>query len=225
MKTALFAPCYLDGKDPSGSDRIERVNRWLDYYRAIKDQLGFDQIYLSDDGSSFENYQRLKVGTDLRFLLNSKLERQGFPGGLDYPWCWRAFWQMKVAIECGFKKIIMCDTDTFILSPKLAHFIRALSSEWTAFHLGKYDFPSAELHILCEDAFPLYTVWTGGEFMKKNGLMMERDLPFTKINRDFNFDRWGEERLPQLPIMDAYSQAPLDVELRYDMPVSRASHR
>lgn len=213
MKTALFAPCYLVGIDPSGSSRLERVNRWIRYYTKIQRDLGFQNIFLSDDGSPTELLDQLEE--DPWVFENKHLGKRGNGNGVDYDYCWRALWDMRKIIEIGYEKILMVDSDTFTLNYNISQFIRDKKTGWTAFGIKKYGFPSAEIHILCQDAFSLFMEYTKGDFMDKNGTLMERDIPFTEVVRYFNVDRYGENRTLQNPMMDIYSQAPVDLELHY----------
>lgn len=217
MKTAIIAPSFLDGLDPSQSSRLARTIKWLIYYQKLKGNLSFEDIFLSDDGSSDSSRAALSTtASGFVVLSHPKLSRQGSVS-CDYPWCWRALFDMRSLIEFGFEKIIMIDTDTFVLTQRMVNYLNALRSGWTSFHLQKYDFPSAELHILCEDAFPRFLEYTKGDFMALNGKLMERELPFTKVVREFVFDRYGETRTPQTAEMDAYSQTPLDVPMKFGM--------
>jgi hypothetical protein len=201
------------GTDPSGSDRLARVNRWIVYYSGLQEKLGFQNIFLSDDGSEKASLDQLEG--DVWVFENRHLGKRNNANGVDYDYCWRALWDIRKLIEIGYKKIITIDTDTFVLSERLFDYIRERSTGWTAFDIEKYHFPSAELHILCEDAFPRFLYYTRGDFMQKNGTLMEKDIPFTHVICGFKVDRFGEERLPQTPDMDAYAQAPLDIDLRY----------
>jgi hypothetical protein len=213
MKTALFSPSYLVGKDPSGSDRLERTNRWIRYYAKIQTQMGFQNMFLSDDGSPAELLDQLE--DDPWVFEHPHLGKRGNGNGVDYDYCWRALWDIRKLIELGYQKILTIDTDTFVLNWGLADYIRSLNTGWTAFEIKKYKFPSAELHILCEDAFPRYLEYTNRSFLDKSGVLMERDIPFTNIICTFDVDRYGEDRIPQNPKMDAASKVPVHQEIHY----------
>lgn len=199
MSTCLYAPCFLDGLDPSGTPRLERVARWLRYYWRLKYRLGFDQIILLDDGSSAENRAELieewltiASRLDLVMLTREKLKPTGAPS-LDYPWCWQALWECRDLISTNvFTKIITIDTDGFILTDRLASFVRETNTGWYAFNIPRWNFPSAEFHVLNWDAFPHFLNYTSQPWQPKVGRLMERDLPFTRIVTDFKVDRWRE---------------------------------
>ncbi len=127
-------------------------------------------------------------------------------------------------MDLGFEKIITCDTDAYILSPRLAHHIRALDSGYTALWSPKYNFPAAEITVLCKDAFPLMREWfkTPWEERSASKVLFEKAPPFTNICKSFMGDRYGEfpnddgsVGWPQTPEMDYYTQFQLSIPLRF----------
>lgn len=230
-RTILFAPCFLDGNDDSGSSRLERVRRWLSYYSNLKKELGFSRIFLSDDCSDAEkvlslgatlydeelNIQR-KANSEFASIVRYSPRLYGGVGSVDnHAYCWKALYVMRSIMEkFGYDKAITVDTDTFILSHRLAHFIRdELNEGWTAFWIPKYGFPSAELHVLTPSGMHQYREFTTPHYMAHQGKRMEMAMPFTRVVKDFVGDRFGEDKAYQVPEMDYYSQAPLDIELEY----------
>ncbi len=216
MKTVLFTSCYLDGKDAQGNDRLERTKRYIKYYGSIKDILGIDECFLLDNGSSEENIGKLKEFLfsgrthgqfDVKFksVVNVEHGRPGIP--LDYRHCWRSLYYYKQLIEENYKKIICIDTDTFVISTQLAEYIKNLKEEYTTFWSRKYQFPTAELTVLCENKFPRMLKFLETPMEQKFGLLMEQNLPFTCVNVEYNVDRFGETGAPIEANMDGYSQA------------------
>jgi hypothetical protein len=229
MKTCLFAPCYLDGLDPAKSERLDRVKRWINYHWAIRDKLGFDRIFLSDDCSDW-----VKVASLGGTILNEKLEviqRQDdfltvvryephLSGGgqWNYSYCWKALYVMRDLMKkYGYEKAITIDTDGFVLTERLASYVRGLDEGWTAFWVRTYSFPTAEFHVLCPSGMYQFEEFLIPHYMAHQGKYMEMALPFTRVERGFNCDRWGEGRHPQKPDMDFYSQAPVNIPLTFNM--------
>jgi hypothetical protein len=136
-------------------------------------------------------------------------------GHVRYPYCWRHLYQLKPIISLGFEKIICIDSDAFILSRRLAHFVRDLSSGWVAFHERKHNFPTAEFQVLCKDAFWIYQDFTAIPYMAHMGKLMEISLPFTDIRHEFFCERSGEDRKAQTEGQDLYAQASLGTELKF----------
>lgn len=224
MSTVLYSGCHLDGKDASGSDRLLRTIRWLDYYQSLQKDLQFNGVLLLDNGSSKENLKILKQRNYFRSRMPIKIEELTYLSPLPnleygYPYCWRTLWHIRELIERGFTKIIAIDTDAFILSPRLAQHIRNLNNGWEAFYIPRYDFPSSECFILCQDAFDHFLNFTSVAYEVYLGTCMETSLPFTWVATEFKVDRFGEDRIAQTPEMDAYFQAQLDIPLTFNKRV------
>lgn len=225
MRTALVTPCYLEGDDLTKSNRLERNKRYIAWYKSIQTALGFDDIWLFDNASTFNNCLNvsatihcdtidapsIKPGVNL-LRFTEHLPRG--PGENEYPYCWRAVWEIKQLIEAGYEKIILIDSDCFITSAKLAQFVRECNSGWITLWCEKYNFPTAEFQIINKDAFPLFLDYTTGHWKFRVGRLMEKDLPYT-VNRDFKADRYGDSRIPWDDSMDGYFQAPVDTTLGY----------
>lgn len=213
MQTALMSPMFLEGKDPQGNDRLERNIAYLKYYLSIKDRLGVSAIYMIDNGSAPDKIHSLgeAIGWDLdvRLVLKQRLERTHNPNG--YIYCWRALYWIKNLINLGYKKIITIDSDAYILTDKLMNHMKRASSGWEAFWCRRHNFPTAEFHILCEDAFPIFQKFSSCPYEDHDGKLMETVLPFTHINHNFYCDRSGETRDPVMPGQDLYGQMPLDM--------------
>lgn len=236
MKSVLYAPSYLEGSDAFGGDRIERTKKFILYYRALKERLGFDSIFMCDNGSDPAKVRQLNgviYGCDEKFDDARMLDCSGDPfqndlkilwfkerytrgAGFDYPYCWRNLYAIHILLtKFGYEKVITTDTDGFVVSGRLAEFVKNCNSGWQAFWIKKYSFPTAEFHILNKDAFPLFSKFTAPHFMKYNGYCMETLLPFTHINRQFDFDRYGEDEIPQSWSMDYYAQCRLEYQPRF----------
>lgn len=228
----LYAPCYLDGLDDLGNDRLARNLRYLDYYRSIKKEIGFDRIVMIDNGSSIDKLAHLKgnVFNEYNDLISSvessDLDVWHFQNSLkktvhgqhDYPYCWRTVYFMRDLIEFyNATKIIFIDSDAFVVSKKLAEYVRRWNKGWHSLYCKKYDFPESSFHVINQDSFYLLKAYTrDGDFMSRNNkVIMEKSLPFTHVHKEFDCDRYGETRVPYRTGMDLYCQAPLDVPLSF----------
>jgi hypothetical protein len=208
----LFTTCFLDGNDDSGSSRLERNINYVNYYMKIKNAIGFDQFIMVDNGSSpvlIEEFHK-RTGSAVQLLLREHLKRG--PGPFDFPYIWRAINEQKTILETGkIDKVIGIDSDGYVLSNRLADYIRSSSSGWEAFWSHKYQWPTAELNILNKDAFSIYIEYAKTPWQERFGKLIETTTPFTRINKDFICDRFGETREIPRPFMDFYSQCPVDI--------------
>lgn len=227
MKTALVTPCFLEGKDLLGNDRLIRNRRYLEYYARIEKEIGFDQIFLFDNASTEDSIQKLGSSTIaanidlLRF--RERLERG--PGPHDYPYCWRALYAIREIINLGFEKIISIDSDGFVLTKRLAEFIRKSDNGWVSFWCENGKHPESSLHILNRNAFPIFQNYTRTPWEDRVGVMMETDLPFTDVRQEFRCGRFGEIGAPPQDIsMDYYGQALLKTPLQFEGNLSPYAH-
>lgn len=219
MKTCLFTPCYLEGFDPLGSSRLIRNRRYLSYYLDLKQNghLNFDDIWMADNASD-----PIKTGLLLTQFIDLKIHRfeDNLPRGegpVDYPYIWRAIYFMQQLIAMGYEKIILIDSDSFIVSARLARYVNDLMSGFVSFWSQKYLFPTTELSILCKDSFERFREFCQIPWELRVGTLMERELPYSHVETRFNCDRYGEKHLPQTAEMDGYFQASVKLPLRFNL--------
>jgi hypothetical protein len=217
MKTALFTSTFLHGNDDASPlPRTKRATKFLEYYRKIQDDLGFDQIYVSDNGGTGNQIAALLwQDQDIKLIRHPYIVR-----GIGHPIydalpCWRAAYDYAILIADGYEKIITTDDDAYILSGRFMDHIRNLESGYETYWCPKYGFPEGALSVLCKDAFPVYQEFIKTPYAERNfsGRPPEEIFPFTKINKSFQTDRWGETRTKQDPSMDGYFQCPADLDL------------
>ncbi len=215
MSTVLWTTTFLEGVDKSGSNRMARTQKYLGYYAGIQNEIGFDKTLLLDNASSHENWLKLLVSfrfNSVRF--NKRLERG--PGN-HYPYCWRGLYAMNHYINTSdATKLIYIDSDGFVLSRRMADWIRNTNTGWQTVWCPRYNFPEASIHIINEDAFPLFLDFTKGDYMEHCGKTMEEILPFTHVNKELICDRFGETNDPVPPGCDFYSQAPVNITMRFE---------
>ncbi len=215
MKTALVTPCFLEGTDPIGNDRLARNQRYIDYYAPLETTLGFDEIVLFDNASSPEKLAQLKAPKNVHVMRFDERLVRG-PGPHDYPYCWRALYAYRDLINMGFEKFITIDSDGFVLSKRMAAYLKHADTGWVSFWSENGQFPESSIHVLCKDAFSIFHSFTGVPWSEYVGLMMEHELPFTHVDRQFRCSRFGElGSPPQDATMDFYGQAPLGVPLEF----------
>lgn len=214
MKTALVTACFLEGEDVSGTSRLERNIRYVNYYDAIKTELGFDDIWLLDNASDEALLAQLPKAANIHRYSERLM---GSDRKHDYPYCWRALYDFQLLIDKGYEKIIAIDSDCFVLTKKLAKHIRESNSGWITYWNEVHRFPEAALQILNKDAFDLFRGYTSKPWQERNdGRLMERDIPFTVVEMGFRVGRFAEQRLGQEDWMDAIGQAGGTTKAEYE---------
>lgn len=205
MKTVLYTGCYLDGEDALKNNRLERNIRYVNYYSSMKELLGFDNIFMLDNGSSYGN--AINFLNQTHGVIFESLENIKSDGPNHYPYCWRALYYIQELIEKGYEKIIMIDSDGFVVSRRLFNHIKNLRLGWNTVWCKRWEFPEASLQILCKDSFHLFKNFARIDYKRRFGNIMEIVLPFTHIFNEFNCDRFGETNAPFTSNIDYYGQA------------------
>lgn len=243
--TVMFSGCYVDGFDALGSSRLDRTKWHLEYYRNIKEELGLKEFILVDNGSDLEALSELNApiydskldqvfiphhgSNDIKiYRFENHLERVGI---VEYPYCWRNMYFLATWIihRChrDIDKIFICDSDAFVVSKKLAHFIRDLESGFTAMWSEHHRFPASELSILCKDRFIDFINWTKEKpwgVRSAEKIPLEVALPYSSIQMQFVGDRYGEfssTGLAQTSEMDFYAQARMINKPVFDMEIMK----
>jgi hypothetical protein len=214
MKTICVSSTWLDGIDKNGDEYLHRLGKYLAFYRPLKNVLGIDEFLFVDNGSQHTNPLLLPAANDYRITsLQPNLKRGEH---FDYPYVWRYYFYLSnLFIYYAYDKILIIEDDTFILSQRLADYVREKKTGWTAMWCPRYEFPECNLQILCRDSFGVYEEFTRGNFMKMNGKCFETTAPFTHVEKGFHGNRWGEERIEPAQDADYYCQTPLDMTLRF----------
>lgn len=212
--TVLWTICYLDGPDKFGGTRFDRMVKWVNYYRdeKIRSALGVDVLAVNDVGSDPNAY--LRFTSMFPWLLSewNDLQQREAPTPFYYPWGWK-LWKYRLNLfnAIGAKKVIIVDSDNFILTKRLAEHIRTSEHDWESFYSRDAHMPESGLQVLNERGLEMAHEFFKDGWRKFHGSQLETTLPFTHVEDSFNIGRWGERRLPITDEMDCYCACPLDM--------------
>jgi tetratricopeptide (TPR) repeat protein len=198
MKTLLFCTSYIAGQ----ASWEQRYTRWLSHHR--QSGLGQDAIVIIDDGSPFlpagiPIVQAANLGrTPLsRETIVHFSQRLGRTRTMDFPGWWRSmFAALGLARLYGFERLIHVESDSFVLSERLARFLSERESGWTALWLPEFASPESAVQVLCADSYHLL------ESLVARGPYDFRDQPaeitlgFTHIEKSFIGNRYHELNRP-----------------------------
>lgn len=232
MNSFLFCTSYID-KNDIRFDPL-RYRKWIDYYAAIKEDLGIDHIFMIDDGSADPSLEQsplvniLSAEDDLPDELPDKIniitfkEHLGRPSIEEHMGWWRSFtYSIKIAEKYGFEKIIHIESDFYIVSERLINFIHSLKEGWSSLYSSHFNFPETAIQIICRDSFYLLEKarQTAEAAHYRINQLAEHTLPFTNVCKDFTGDRIGEMLVlkqwvfneNQINELDFYGQLPTNV--------------
>lgn len=204
MRTFIFCTSFITNESPHLS--AERWKRWIAYYDVRKEVLGAEHIILIDDASSAEciplSVEVIDIAGGIPKSLPSRPAMFRFPdhygrlGVTIFPGWWRSFtFSVVIAQRYAFSKIIHCESDAFVLSHRMMKHMQQIDKGWIAFWCPRYHFPETGLQVICHDAFEdLARFYTLGERVWFRPVFPERVLPFSRVERDYVGDRYGEFR-------------------------------
>jgi len=195
VKTILYSACYIN-PDNTSKLSISRIQRWVNYYSSIAKELFVDKIILIDDGSDPESLS--KVLLPHRVFTKSLQPHLGRGDAFAHWGWWRSFtYGGIIAEEEGADRIISIETDAFVLTNKMAKYIRAVHDEWSTPWNNTLQWPETSFQIIGKNHF----AWLkkhyseGQDFWCKPRLEAdcpEKTLPVTEINKDLIGDRYTE---------------------------------
>lgn len=220
VKSFIFCTSFIQPGKRSAC--TAKWRKWISYYDRRKDLFGAERIVLIDDGTPLEHI-KLKVNfIDADRPLPDELPKGtvmfrfekhlGRSSSFIFPGWWRSFtFSYQVAKKYSFRRIIHLESDAFVMSPRMARYIKSLCKGWTAFWCPRYNFPEAAIQVICGDAFQDMEAFysDGKRFWSQEAAafppaLPEHALPFTNINKKFVGDRYGDYR-STIPKRAAYA--------------------
>ena len=202
MRSFIFCTSFISNQNDNLSSA--RWERWIRFYDERKHLFGAERIFLIDDASPVENISsdihvidaEVPLPTELpdgpvMFRFNNHFGRHSmtiFPG-----W-WRSFtFSSQIAKHYSFLKIIHCESDAFVLTNKLASYIKHIEAGWVSFWCPRFNFPESAIQVICRDSLADFEkFYLYGRSLWVQGVFPERIFPFTRIEKRFIGDRYGE---------------------------------
>ncbi len=242
MRSFLFCTSYID--NGRHDQQALRYKKWLDYYVAIAEELGVENIFMIDDGSiepmavdpALVDFISVEQGLPDMLLKKVNLVRFNHHlgrTGNDYTGWWRSFtYSCVIAKKYAFEKFVHIESDFYVISPKLRGYIRALREGWTALYSAYYQFPETAIQVICKDCFDLlegiYVRAKASDYILHD--IAEHVLPFTHVAKDFVGDRLGESAvlkywMPAMKVVepDYVGQLPAQEDLNNLLALLRAA--
>ncbi len=187
MKTLVYCSADI----PDESTWQQRYARWLEHHRG--GLLAADALVMFDDHSPFAPpslavVAASRIGQDAlpREALIRFADRLGRAQMSDSPAWWRALLSsVCVALHYGFERVIHVESDSFVLSQRLAENLSARTSGWTALWHPASQRAEVAINVLCRDAFHLVEQLAARGPFDFRGQVPGLILPFTGTAQGF----------------------------------------
>lgn len=221
-KTLVFSTSFADD-----TDKWERRwGRWLKY--VASSGLRVDQILIVDDGSPvLPAWPGVIVASadqdgfvNAPAVIRTHATRLGKNvNGEPFPGWYRSFGHAcRYAMDAGFDKIIHIESDAYLLSDRIISYCNELHEGWIGFWSGKYNFPESAIQIVNRDQFAacrLFFDKAYSQHLYNPHIDIERLIPFTKVNKTFIGDRYGERPVRVPYVADFVTQVPVAISDDY----------
>lgn len=188
MKTLLFCTAYF-------GQSIDRYIDWVNYY---KEKLPDCEMLLVHDGPIDVDLKN-KLFLETEYYINDnnlkEFETKLLHQHPVFPSWWRSFMYALKKGKTSYDKIIHIESDAYIFSKRLLDYLDTANSGWISLYSKKHGLPESAIQIINKDAFnridDMPEMW---HFEK----IAEFGIPFTKIEKSFIGDRYGEDnKLPR----------------------------
>lgn len=196
-KTLIFCTSFAS----TDEDWDYRYKKWIDFIDICP--LERSQVLLIDDGSpvlpkwnglSIYHEPNLPHNSEDKLALFHFNDRLGRDSLLNYPGWYRSFTFSGIwAKNLGFNKIVHIESDCFIFSNALAHYIDNLNSGWTSLYCQSQHLPETCIQVICEDQLKKFLKFGRHDYaINFANKPIELLMPFTHIEKKFVGDRYGE---------------------------------
>lgn len=224
--TLLFCTSYVDSNDCAQN----RYKKWIEYHTSHHFFKDFPTV-LIDDGSEMQYLHdldcnvvtegnELPESTPLLYHFNSHQGRCKTPRPYSVHQHFRGWWRSflessRIARELECNKMIHIESDSYVLSNRLCDYIDNVNSGWVSMWCPRYGLPETCIQIINEDRFDAVDSLRDLGYSSFNGVVAEKRLPFSHVERGFKGDRYGEYN-PHIDIstVDYYCAYPVDKQLK-----------
>lgn len=178
-----------------------RYTRWLAHHRKLFPE---EPLVMIDDGSAYlPDEPGISVNSSVEnFVVGDQASIYHFPNRLgrrathNFPGWFRSFtFSIVIAKKLNVKKIVHIESDAFILTENALDLVNATASGWTAFWCPRFRYPESAFQIICEDSFASLEEVRAASFAAQYAnKVMERSLPYTRIDHSLCGNRYGDFR-------------------------------
>jgi len=201
-KTLIFCTSFAKTREEWDG----RYRRWL---RAVRSSLlEYDSILIVDDGSPvLPDWQDAELRTNesaepasAQLLIYHFREHLGRKAVFNFPGWYRSFaYAGRYAYAHGFDKVVHIESDSVLIGSRPQRYVNNATSGWTAMWCVRHGIPESAIQIMGGDAIRRFAeIERTHPHDSLIGREFELQLPFDKVEKRFNGDRYGEY-LPIVP--------------------------
>ena len=217
--TLVFCTSYFRNQ----AEWERRYTRWLEHHLKVFPK---ETLVMIDDGSEFlPDEPGISINTEMEnFQVGSRASifhfsnRVGRVSMHNFPGWFRSFtFSVVIAKKLNLKKIVHIESDAFILSRSALEHIHGTSSGWIAFWCPKWKIPESAFQVICEDNFASLEEVRSSSFADRfANKVMERALPYTRVDKSLHGNRYGEFRNRVPSYADYGAQVTPDMRFKSD---------
>ena len=205
QRTLVFCTAFTWPDAPLWHGWEGRYRIWLD--AVAGSDLAWDQILLVDDGSAAlphwpdvtilgESDPLLCTAPVVLYHFTEHLGRRSvsdFPG-----WVRSFFFAARYAQANGFQKVVHIESDAFLVSARCRRYFDSADEGWIAMWCPRWERPESGIQIIAGGAMAAFCRLAERHYEEYAGVVIERDLPFTHVEKALRGDRHGEylDRVP-----------------------------
>ncbi len=110
-----------------------------------------------------------------------------------YPGWYRSFcFAARFAEAHGFDRVVHIESDGFIVSRTMQHYINTITDEWIAPGIQSHDMPESAIQVMAGTGFRSFVEFAKKPYSESVGYEAENLLPLTRVVREFIGSRYGE---------------------------------
>lgn len=198
-RTLVFCTAFVH---PVLTPRSSWDGRYAIWRAALaRSRLHHDQVLIVDDGSPtpppWSDVQIIAEGAPLTTRAPTVVYRfaqsLGRKGVSDFPGWVRSFqFAARFAEANGFERVIHIESDAFVISPRLQEYLNGVRDGWWAPFCPRYNRPESAIQVIAGSALATYRELAARPVDDFAGVVIEKALPFTQVDRSFIGDRHGE---------------------------------
>ena len=198
-RTLLFCTSYVG---PGLGARDTWDDRYRLWRRAVAaSRVRHDQALIIDDASptlpTWPDTDVIREGEGLHSGAASVLfrfgEHAGRSGLSDFLGWVRSFcFAAHYAAANGFERVLHLESDAFLISERIQQFVNAVTDGWVGFWCPRYNRPEGAIQVIAGRSLRTFGAFAACGREALAGVEIETALPFTRVERGFRGDRYGE---------------------------------